>query len=73
MQDYGEVIIMKNDKEVGLLIPHINIESYITDSLTGILKGQIDINQAREEGLRDKYEISDLWKYDSLSSLKENG
>ncbi len=59
VQNGGEVIVTKNGREVGRLIPRESAVSYLTDSLTGILKGNKDINQAREEGLREKYEITD--------------
>ena len=54
-----EVIVTKNGKEVGRLIPRSAAVSYLTDSLTGILKGNIDPARAREEGLRAKYETAD--------------
>ena len=49
----------KNGKEVGRFIPRTAVVSYLTDSLTGILKGDIDIDQSRDEKLRDKYETVD--------------
>ncbi|MCR4763766.1 MAG: type II toxin-antitoxin system prevent-host-death family antitoxin [Lachnospiraceae bacterium] len=55
----GEVIVTKNGKEVGRLIPRDATVSYLTDSLTGILKGDTNIDQAREERLRKKYEAAD--------------
>ena len=54
-----EVIVTKNGREVGRLVPRGMILSSITDSLTGILRGHDDAGQAREEGLREKYEIAD--------------
>ena len=59
VQDGGEVIVTKNGKEVGRFIPRAKAMSYLTDSLTGILKGDMDVDQAREERLREKYEITD--------------
>lgn len=55
----GEVIITRNGKEVGRFIPREAVVSYLTDSLTGILSGDADIDQAREERLREKYESTD--------------
>jgi len=55
----NEVIITKNGQEVGRLIPKEKTISYLTDSLTGILKGNYDYDDAREEALREKYEITD--------------
>ena len=55
----NEVIITKNGQEVGRFIPKAKTISYLTDSLTGILKGNYDYDDAREEALREKYEITD--------------
>ena len=54
-----EVIVTKNGKEVGRLIPRDAAVSYLTDSLTGILKGNTDLDQQRKERLKEKYEITD--------------
>lgn len=54
-----EVIVTKNGKEVGRFIPRDAAVSYLTDSLTGILKGGGDIPQAKEEGLKAKYDPAD--------------
>ena len=50
-----EVIITKNGKEVGRLVPKDTIASYLTDSLTGIIKGSFDLDKEKEEGLMKKY------------------
>lgn len=55
----SEVIVTKNGKEVGRLIPKDAAVSYLTDSLTGILKGSYDLDEAREERLKAKYETAD--------------
>ncbi len=57
--DGKEVIVTKNGKEVARLIPRNAAVSYLTDSLAGILKGDVDLKQAKEERLREKYETSD--------------
>lgn len=59
IQGGSEVIVTKNGKEVGRFIPRAAAVSYLTDSLTGILKGDTDIDQVKEERLREKYEITD--------------
>ena len=59
VQDGNEVIVTRNGKEVGRLVPRNAAVSYLTDSLTGILKGDTDIEQAKEERLKEKYEITD--------------
>lgn len=55
----NEVIVTKNGKEIGRFIPKDTALSYLTDSLTGILKGNYDLKQEREKELREKYEITD--------------
>ena len=59
VQGGNEVIVTRNGKEVGRFIPHSAVVSYLTDSLTGILKGDTDMVDMKEERLKDKYEISD--------------
>ena len=54
-----EVIVTKNGKEVGRFIPKSTAISYLTDSLTGILKGGDTADDLRETRLREKYEIAD--------------
>lgn len=55
----NEVIVTKNGKEIGRFIPKDTALSYLTDSLTGILKGDSNLNREREKALREKYEITD--------------
>lgn len=57
--DGQEVIVTKNGKEVGRFIPKSTAISYLTDSLTGILKGGDSADDLREARLREKYEIAD--------------
>lgn len=54
-----EVIVTKNGKEVGRFVPKEATISYLTDSLTGILKGDYQLDQVKEERLKEKYEITD--------------
>ena len=54
-----EVVVTINGKEVGRFIPKEAAVSYLTDSLSGILSGDYDMDRMREEGLRKKYEITD--------------
>ena len=51
-----QIIITRNGKEVARVVPREHAESYLTDSLTGILKGNDDADAARDERLREKYE-----------------
>ena len=58
VQEGSEIIVTKNGKEVGRLIPREKAVSYLTDSLTGILKGDTDIDKVREQSLKEKYEVT---------------
>lgn len=59
IMDGQEVIVTKNGREVGRFIPKDAVVSYLTDSLTGILKKDYDLDTEKTERLRDKYEIAD--------------
>ena len=50
-----EIIVTKNGREVGRFIPRDAAVSYLTDSLTGILKGDYDLEEAKAERLKEKY------------------
>jgi prevent-host-death family protein len=50
-----EIIVTKNGREVGRFIPKDATVSYLTDSLTGILRGDYDLNEEKEERLKKKY------------------
>ena len=54
-----EIIVTKNGKEVGRFIPKGAAISYLTDSLTGILKGDYDLEHEKEERLKKKHETAD--------------
>ena len=54
-----EIIVTKNGKEVGRFIPKDSAISYLTDSLTGILKRDYDLDKAKAERLIEKYDITD--------------
>ena len=54
-----EVIVTRNGKEVGRFIPKYAAVSYLTDSLTGLLKKDVELNEAKTERLKEKYEIAD--------------
>lgn len=55
----SEVIVTKNGKEVGRFVPKGAAISYLTDSLTGVLKGIYDLDKAREERIKAKYAAAD--------------
>ena len=54
-----EIIITKNGREVGRFITKDSAASYLTDSLTGILKEDYDLDDAKLERLREKYDSAD--------------
>lgn len=54
-----QIIITKNGREIGRLIPKEAAVSSLTDSLTGILKGNYSMDSAKAKALGEKYEISD--------------
>ena len=54
-----EIIVTKNGKEVGRFIPKEAAVSYLTDSLTGILKEKNDLAKIKEQDLKAKYGIVD--------------
>jgi prevent-host-death family protein len=54
-----EVIVTKNGKEVGRFLPKEAAVSYLTDSLTGILKSNTEAEQEKEKSLRKKYALID--------------
>ena len=51
----NEVIVTKNGHEVGRFIPKDTAVSYLTDSLTGILKEEYNLNEAKAERLQEQY------------------
>ena len=51
----NEVIVTKNGREVGRFIPKDTAISYLTDSLTGILKEEYDLDEVKTERLTEKY------------------
>lgn len=56
-----EVIITRNGKEVGRLVPKDTAVSYLTDSLAGIIKESYDLDKVKEEELMKKYGSS-YWR-----------
>ncbi len=54
-----EGIVTRNGKEVGRFIPKDAAVSYLTDSLTGILKKDVNLDEVKAERLKEKYEIAD--------------
>ena len=50
-----EVIVTKNGREVGRSMPKNAVVSYLTDSLTGILKEDYSLEKVKTERLTQKY------------------
>ena len=50
-----EVIVTKNGREVGRFIPKDAAVSYLTDSITGILKEDYSLEEVKTERLTQKY------------------
>ena len=50
-----EIIVTKNGREVGRFVPKDAAVSYLTDSLTGILKEDYDLDEVKTESMREKY------------------
>ena len=49
VQQGDEIIILKNGKEVARLVSHESSVSFLTDSLTGVLKNDYDDKAVRAE------------------------
>jgi len=58
VQAGGEVIVLKNGKEVARLVSREKSVSFLTDSLMGILKGDYDDKAVRAERIAE-YESTD--------------
>ena len=54
-----EIVVTKHGREVGRFIPKDAAVQYLTDSLTGILKGNYDLDEVKAERLKEKYEAID--------------
>ena len=54
-----QIIVTRNGREVARVIPREDAVSYLTDSLTGVLKGSGELEQAKEERLAEKYAADD--------------
>lgn len=50
-----EIIVTKNGYEVGRFIPKNAVVSYLTDSLTGILKEDYKVDEIKTGRLLEKY------------------
>jgi prevent-host-death family protein len=54
VQSGDEILILKNGKEVARLISHNSSVSFLTDSLTGVLKNDYDEKEMYRERVEGK-------------------
>ncbi len=54
-----EIIVTKNGKEVGRFVPKDSTASYLTASLTGVLKEDCDSDVTKSKSMRTKYGLTD--------------
>jgi prevent-host-death family protein len=59
VMDGKEVIVTRNGKVVGRLIPQSQVVSFLSDSLLGVLSGNYDLDKEKELALKEKYEAAD--------------
>lgn len=50
-----EILITKDGREVGRLVPKGGAMSFLTDSMTGVLSGDYNLDGIKAERLREKY------------------
>ena len=51
-QSGDEIIITKNEKEIARLVPYERDESFLTDSLLGVLKNDYDEKEAQTDRMQ---------------------
>ena len=54
-----EIIVTKNGHEIGRFIPKDATVSYLTDSLTGILKRDYNLDEEKAKRMKEKYDSID--------------
>lgn len=50
-----QIVVTKNGREIGRFVPKEATVTYLTDSLTGILKGNYDVKDEKAARLNEKY------------------
>ena len=68
VQNGNEVVITKNGKEIARMISREKSVSFLTDSLTGVLKNDYDSKKISAERMA-KYESIDWYKYFAWCSV----
>ena len=54
-----EILVTKNGKEIGRFVPKGQTVRFLTDSLRGIIDGDIDPEKEKEEYLRERFGLTD--------------
>lgn len=54
----SQIIVTRNGKKVARVVPEDQAVAYLTDSLTGILKGNYSIGDEKDKELRKKYAVT---------------
>ena len=54
-----EVLITKNGKEIGRIVPKGVVSQTLTQSLAGIVAEDVDYEEEKMKALRSKYELAD--------------
>lgn len=54
-----QIVVTKNGREIGRFVPKDATVTYLTDSLTGILKGNYNLEEEKTERLNEKYGSAD--------------
>ena len=49
-----QIVVTKNGREIGRFVPKEATVTYLTDSLTGILKGNYDVKDEKAARLNEK-------------------
>ncbi len=55
VQEGGEVIVLKNGKKVARLVSYDKNTSFLTESLTGIIKEDYDDKEVKAERMEDLF------------------
>ena len=53
-----QIIVTRNGRKAARVIPEDAAVTYLTDSLTGILKGDINLEEEKDKELMTKYEAA---------------
>jgi prevent-host-death family protein len=51
----NEVVVTKDGKVIGRLVPYNAPVSFLSDALVGVLDGDVDLDEARRKGIAEKH------------------